>query len=144
MAKWLALTAAWACVELHGADWAPASPRGAADLPASVVRKTREQLLSYLGETEAKGIPLLDPAINWQSQPNWPDRFVYKGRSYKLEITGLNDEGPKPFRSRAEVSPGMTEFQLRTRNRRNEWHLSGGNLEPAQTRSVEDTDLGQP
>lgn len=106
MAKWLALTAALACTGLKAADWVSTSPQGRADVPASVVKRTREQLRSYLSQTEVKGIPLLDPTIDWDSQPNWPDRFLYNGRSYKLEITALSNEGPKTLRSRAELSPG--------------------------------------
>lgn len=106
--KCLAVLVAWACAELNGADWPAASRGGPAGLPTRVVGRTREQLRNYLGQTELKGIPLLDPAINWDIQSNWPNRFVYQGHWYELEITQLSDDGPKPVRVRGFVNPGMT------------------------------------
>lgn len=105
-AKWLALMVAGVCTGLNAADRAAAPGRGATGLPASVLTKTREQLLSYLGENVVRGLPLLDPSIDWNSQSNWPDRFVYRGRSCKLEVHDLSGDEPKPVRGRAAVKPG--------------------------------------
>ncbi len=105
---WLALLVASAGAESSEADRPAASRSGPGSLPARVVEKTREQLRSYLGLTQLKGIPLLDLAIDWNVQSNWPNRFLYRGQWYELEITQLSEDGPKPVRVRGFVNPGMT------------------------------------
>lgn len=105
MAKWVALMVGWAGTELNGADLATAPGAGAAGLPVSVLTKTREQLLSYLGENVVRGLPLLDPTIDWHRQSNWPDRFVYRGQSFKLEVHDLSGDEPKLLPGKAAVKP---------------------------------------
>lgn len=77
-------------------------------LPASVVERTRKQLQDYLGTADFKGVPLLDPTVDWDAQSNWPHQFTHQGRSYRLEITDLSGEEIRTFRSKTEVRPGMT------------------------------------
>ncbi len=77
-------------------------------LPARVAERTRKQLEDCLGKTSAKGVPLVDPAIDWNQQSNWPDRFTYEGREYALDITDLSGTEPRKLKSRAEVIPSAT------------------------------------
>jgi hypothetical protein len=66
------------------------------------------QLRDYLGQPDFKGVPLLDPTVDWDSQFNWPIRFSYQNRIYQLEITDLSGDEIRTLRSKAQVRPGMT------------------------------------
>jgi hypothetical protein len=77
-------------------------------LPPSVVEKTRKQIEDYLGKADFKGVPLLDPTVDWDAQSNWPNRFVYQGKLYQLEISDVSGDEIRTLRSKAEVRPGRT------------------------------------
>lgn len=76
-------------------------------LPSDVAERTKRQVQDYLGTMPSKGVPLLDPAIDWSSLSNWPNSFQYRGRTYSLEITDLSGEQPKRLFHRSQVKPGM-------------------------------------
>ncbi len=106
--KWITMLACSTCAGLLAAN-PPVSPgRAIPALPVRVVERTGKQLEDCLGKTSAKGVPLVDPAIDWNQQSNWPNRFMYEGRAYELDITDLSGAEPRKLKSRAEVRPSKT------------------------------------
>jgi len=76
-------------------------------LPKKVVEITRTQIKGYIGKSEITGVPLLDRKVNWDAFNNWPDEFVYQGRTYRLQLTDTSGgDVLLNLNSRIELRPG--------------------------------------
>ena len=79
------------------------------NLPERVAERTQQQIADYVGSSDVTGVPLLDTTIDWDVAANWPDRFVFEGREYELEVSAyIGDEPPRVLGSREEIPPGTT------------------------------------
>ena len=77
-------------------------------LPKRVVEITHDQIKAYLAANTFTGVPLLDRSVNWELFNNWPDQFIYSGRTYRLQLSDFSEYGiVTKLNTRAEVRPGM-------------------------------------
>jgi hypothetical protein len=100
------LAVAVVCVTLAAAQ--SQAPSGKPGLPPSVMETTRRQIQDYLGKSNVKGVPLLDAAIDWDVQTNWPEQFSFHGRIFQLDVRDLGGGGFRRLKSRQEAKPTMT------------------------------------
>jgi len=78
-------------------------------LPTRVVEITRTQIRGYLGINKVTGVPLLDRKVNWDAFSNWPDEFVYLGRTYRLQLTDTSGgDYAVELNSRIALTPGKS------------------------------------
>lgn len=77
-------------------------------IPPEVQESTIKLVAAYLGpDKQFHRIPLLDSRTDWNSFKNWPDRFRFRGESYRLRILqrGLGD--PHKSNNRKSIKAGI-------------------------------------
>jgi hypothetical protein len=98
-------------------------------IPLVVTQNVHQQIESYLGSADFKGIPLLDEKSDWNNFTNWPDEFGFKGLTYQLRIWSDSDSStPVECASREDIKPGRG---LRATYQRKDAPDKGDGLKPS-------------
>lgn len=76
----------------------------ARSIPKPVLRTTQQQIRACVGTNVVRGIPLVDPTIDWLAFTNWPDTYIYQGHTYELRLDRWGGDYMVPLKSRSNVT----------------------------------------